>query len=140
MMKRISVLLLAAAITFGLTSGGTALAQPPHSPDSFQGHPIEKPDMKGPDGGNFKRPDVERPGKEMRDNFRHDKKDFQNRGEQGKKSFKDKMKHDKKFEKRHEGKDFRPDEHKNRPDFGKPDHNMRPGDHRGMPDFGQPRN
>lgn len=152
MRKRLSVFLLAAALTLGFTYGGIAMAQPPQGGEHFPGNHLPKPDMKGPDGGNFKELDGNHPGKEMRDNLRHEKKDFQDRVDHGKKDFKekgkdfkekrkgfkDRMKHDKKFDKRGDGNDFRPGEHRERPDFGKPDHNGRPGG-RDIPDFGQHR-
>ena len=139
MKKRLPVLFLAAALTFGLAFGGFALAQPPQPGGQFPANHLPKPDMKGPDGKNFNSPDGKRPGQEMRDNFRHDKKDFQNRVEHERKDFKDKIKQDKRIDKRGEGKEFRPGEHRDRPDFGKADHNQRPGTHRGAPDFGQTR-
>lgn len=139
-MRRFSLLLLAATLTFGLSCGGMALAQPPQPNGHFQGHHVPRPDMKGLAGENFRKPDGQYHRKEMRDNFHHDKKDFQERDNHGKKSFKNKMKHDKKFGKRSQGKDFRPGKHDKRPDFGRHAPNSRPEGHRDIPNFGGPRN
>lgn len=166
MRKRISILLLAAAIGLGLSYGGAAYAQPDTPPPGvhFPGNENHlskpdfnapgKPDFKGPDGADFKRPDGQRPGHDMKNNMRHGKKDFQNSMDQGK--YKKGKKDLRKFDKRGDGKNFRPGDHKGGPDFDKPGqhfrpgenkggpdfgksgHNFRPGDHKGGPDFGKP--
>lgn len=139
MKKRISLLLLAAALTFGLNGGSIAQAQPPLPEGHFPGDHNPGPDVKVPDGKNIIHPDVQNPGKEMREDLRKDKKDFQDRVKRGKKELKEKKKFDKKFDKRGGKKDFRPEKHKGKPDFQKPDHAPQPGDSREIPDFGQQR-